>query len=578
MNYKTSISINGKRLSSFIEIFLKQDINNHHEFKILVDHEEIEEIGGHSLDVSSKEWLGKPLVITFKDTEFLGVVTNIRMLLSDGHQSDIEVSGYSKTILLEQGKHTTSWLNKSLNDVINDTLNIVDLEAQVKLEHKGILEYEAQYGESHFQFIKRLSKQYNEWLFWDGTKLIIGKPDEKEAIALEYNRELSNLSIGVQVKANSYTTFSYNSNDNRAIASQTTNDIRTLNELGTEAFHTSLDIFNIVPNVHSISRVKDKNELDTSLKKKQAAAVADLNILEADCNIQGLTIGSIIKVGSAKSEGNNVFDVKSYGEYMVIAIEHKATGTDEYSCHFKAIPSGIAVLPEPKVELPHAHSQIATIVDNKDPRGFGRVKAKMLWQKNNETTTWLRVMTPDAGTSDEHGEIRGNLVIPEINDQVMIGFRYGAPNRPFILGSLYNGGNITAGKENRNSLVSRMGSKMVMDDNDGSLQLTDKGGVDMKFDGAGNAVTQIAKQNTIGVGENGESMFKMDAKGNIALDGKESLKITIGDSLFEMLANGTIKVNGKVITVNAETSTEIAAANNHIAGITKMDGGDVFIN
>lgn len=578
MNYKTSISINGKLLSSFIKLFLKQEINNHHEFKILVDHEEIEEIGGHTLDVSSKEWLGKPLVITFNDTNFLGIVTNVQMILKDGHHSDIQVSGYSKTILLEQGKHTTSWLNKDLKNIIDDTLSAVGLEAQVKLEHQGILEYEAQYGESHYQFIKRLCKQHNEWLYWDGVKLVIGEPILTEAIALEYNRELSNLSIGVEVKANGYATFSYNSSDNKVTESHTKNDIKNLNELGTEAFHTSLNIFNLIPNSHSVSRVKDKSELDTSIKKKQAAAVADLNILEADCNKQGLTIGSIIKVGSAKSEGNSVFDVKSYGEYMVIHIEHKATGIGGYSCHFKAIPSGITVSPEPKVELPHAHSQIATIVDNVDPKGFGRVKAKMLWQKNNETTTWLRVMTPDAGRSDKHGEIRGNLVIPEINDQVMLGFRYGDPNRAFVLGSLYNGGNITAGKQNRNSLVSRMGSKMIMDDNDGSLQLTDKGGVDMRFDGAGNAVTQIAKQNTIGVGENGESMFKMDAKGNIALNGKESLKITVGDSVFEMLSDGTIKVNGKVITVNAETSTEISAANNHIAGITKMDGGDVFIN
>jgi len=548
MNYKTSISINGKRLSSFIKLSLKQEINNHHEFKILVDHEEIEKIGGHTLDVSSKEWLGNPLVITFNDTEFLGVVTNVRMILKDGHQSDIEISGYSKTILLEQGNHTTSWLNKGLKNIIEDTLSAVGLEAQVKLEHKGILEYEAQYGESHYQFIKRLCKQHNEWLYWDGVKLVIGKPVLTEAIALEYNRELSKLSIGVEVKANGYATFSYNSSDNRVTESHTQNDIKTLNELGTEAFHTSLDIFKVIPNSHSISRVKDKSELDTSIKKKQAATVADLNILEADCNKQGLTIGSIIKVGSAKSEGNNVFDVKSYGEYMVIAIEHKATGTDEYSCHFKAIPSGVTVLPEPKVELPHAHSQIATIVDNVDPKGFGRVKAKMLWQKNNETTSWLRVMTPDAGRSDEHGEIRGNLVIPEINDQVMIGFRYGDPNRPFILGSLYNGGNITAGKENRNSLVSRMGSKMIMDDNEGSLQLTDKGGVDMKFDGAGNSLISAKSSKIITVGESASDAI-FDKEGNITLTAKSTITFIVDGSMIE-ITKDNISLSGDNIEVN----------------------------
>ncbi|MGJ8660012.1 MAG: hypothetical protein ACSHWV_09165 [Cellulophaga fucicola] len=126
-----------------------------------------------------------------------------------------------------------------------------------------------------------------------------------------------------------------------------------------------------------------------------------------------------------------------------------------------------------------------------------------------------------------------------------------------------------------------MGSKMIMDDNDGSLQLTDKGGVDMKFDGAGNAITDVATKQTINVGgEKGSpnSTFNMDSDGNIIFEGKKSLKISIGESVFEMSADGTIKVNGKKITLKAESETEILAANNHIEGITKLDGGDVFIN
>jgi uncharacterized protein involved in type VI secretion and phage assembly len=156
-------------------------------------------------------------------------------------------------------------------------------------------------------------------------------------------------------------------------------------------------------------------------------------------------------VSSAKWSGKSNFDIQNYGEYIIIDIEHNATGQATYSSHFKAIPSGVEVLPEPKVALPQAHSQIGKIMDNVDPKGLGRVKAQLLWQKHEQTTTWLRVMTPDAGKSDKHGEIRGNLVIPEVGDQVVIGFRYGDPTRAYVMGSLYNGGNIAKGKENRNS-------------------------------------------------------------------------------------------------------------------------------
>lgn len=577
MNYKTKISIDGSYLNTFEKVHLKQPINDHHEFKVIVDHDEIEALGSHTLD-ASKAWLGKSIIISFDETEFSGIITEINLLHNNGHSGLLEVTGYSKTILLEQGDHTTSWLNKDLRTIFKDTAEVVAIETVIEPQHTAILEYESQYGESHFSFIQRLCKQHNEWLYWDGIKLIIGKPALGDPISLQYGQELSNINIGIKAKANSYSIFSYSSGDNTRHESSTKDDVVGMNELGLDSLNTSLEIFKTKVNTHSVARVKDKSELDTSLKKKQSAIAADLHILEADCSQQNLTVGSVIKVSSAKLDGKANFDIQNYGEYLIIDIEHTATGQTTYSSHFKAIPSGIEVLPEPNVTLPQAHSQIGAIIDNVDPKGFGRVKAQLLWQKNEQTTTWLRVMTPDAGKSDAHGEIRGNLVIPEIGDQVVVGFRYGDPNRAYVMGSLYNGGNIAAGKENRNSLVSRMGSKMIMDDNDGSLQLTDKGGVDMRFDGAGNALTQIANTNIIGVGKEGQSTLKMDADGNIALDGKESLKITIGKSIFEMLSDGTIKVNGKIITVNAETSTEIAAANNHISGITKLDGGDVFIN
>lgn len=549
MNYKTKISIDGSYLNTFEKVNLKQTINDHHEFKIVVDHDEIEALGSHTLD-ASKEWLGKSVIISFDQTEFSGIVTHINLLHNNGHSGLLEVSGYSKTILLEQGNHTTSWLNKNLESIFKETVAVVDFETKIKPQHKGVLEYEAQYGESHFDFIKRLCKQHNEWLYWDGIKLIVGKPTLEEPISLQYGQELSNMNIGMKIKANSYTTFSYNSGDDTRHESSTKNDVKGMNELGMDSLNTSLEIFKTKVNTHSIARVKDKSELDISLKKKQSAIAADLHVLEADCSKQNITIGSVIKVSSAKWDGRANFDIQNYGEYLVIDIEHKATGQTTYSSHFKAISSSIEVLPEPTVTIPQAHSQIGTIIDNVDPKGYGRVKAQLLWQKQDQTTTWLRVMTPDAGKSDAHGEIRGNLIIPEIGDQVVVGFRYGDPNRAYVMGSLYNGGNIKAGKENRNSLVSRMGSKMIMDDNDGSLQLTDKGGVDMRFDGAGNSKTTINANNTVNTGSTNifnvgntqsinvgakkdtppQSTLTMDDQGNILLEGKTTITLKVGES------------------------------------------------
>ena len=59
-----------------------------------------------------------------------------------------------------------------------------------------------------------------------------------------------------------------------------------------------------------------------------------------------------------------------------------------------------------------------------------------------------------------------------------------------------------------------------------------------------------------------------------------STKITlhVGESSLVMDSAGNITLSGKVIKISGKTSTEISAPKNHIAGTTKMDGGDVFIN
>lgn len=41
MNYKTKISIDSVYLNNFEEIYLKQSINDHQKFKIVVDHAKV---------------------------------------------------------------------------------------------------------------------------------------------------------------------------------------------------------------------------------------------------------------------------------------------------------------------------------------------------------------------------------------------------------------------------------------------------------------------------------------------------------------------------------------------------------
>ena len=549
---KTTLSIDGSRLSNFEHVSLTQIINDHHSFEITVDDSIIESTGSYTLD-KSKEWLGKPVVINFDEKEFLGVVTNVQLIHNNGHSGQLLVSGYSKTILLEGGEHVHSWLEKDLATIVNDTVKAAGVQAAVAPVFTTPIEYQVQYQESHFQFIQRLAKQYNEWLYYDGVKLVFGKPALESAIPIEYGRDMNTINVSIETKANSYNHFSYNALDDKKNESKTKGTVVGLNELGSFAFNASKDLFKIEANGFSSARVKDKSEIDSMLSNKQGSAVAEANVLSANSTKQGLTVGSVIKVTSAKYD-NGAFDIKNYGEYIITEITHDATGTKEYSNQFKAISSGVEVLPEPGVSFPVAQPQIATVVSNEDPKKKGRIQVQFQWQSGEMKTSWLRVMSPDAGKSDLVGTNRGFVHIPEVDDQVMVGFRYSDPNRPFVMGSLFSGTTGAGGLDGNKikSLTTRTGSTITFDDSEGQGKIT-------VSDPSGNTITL-----------NGDETITISAPKSITMNSKE---ITLNaEEKITLKGDNNVDVNSKEITNTAKSKLElISNANMTVSSKTKEE-------
>ena len=195
--------IDRKEISHFTTIELHQTINSHHHFKISVPHSVIEKPRAYTIE-NAQKWLGGVLHIAFENNNnFLGIVTNIQYAQELGHVgSQIIISGYSKTILLESGPKLNSWENTNLRDIIKEVIKTAageQLQNDIKPEFGTTLEYQTQYLETDFQFIQRLAKQYNEWLYYDGEKLFFGKPNpNSDYKKLIYNQDLYNLNIAVQ--------------------------------------------------------------------------------------------------------------------------------------------------------------------------------------------------------------------------------------------------------------------------------------------------------------------------------------------------------------------------------------------
>lgn len=160
-------------------------------------------------------------------------------------------------------------------------------------------------------------------------------------------------------------------------------------------------------------------------------------------NVRGVAVGQTFNLTGHLYE-------KANREYLVLASNlslseiPEETGTGViYDCanEVEVQPTGEVfrmprVTPKPVVSGP----QSALVVG---PEGkevwtdeFGRVKVRFLWDRyarnDASDSCWVRVNQAWAGSNF------GGMYIPRIGQEVMVGFMNGDPDRPIILGGLYN--------------------------------------------------------------------------------------------------------------------------------------------
>jgi uncharacterized protein involved in type VI secretion and phage assembly len=209
--------------------------------------------------------------------------------------------------------------------------------------------------------------------------------------------------------------------------------------------------------------------------------------------------GCIADIEMRKTDTN---DTSYFTKLMITEVVHEVDARGYYDGHFEAIAADTGFIPRPEFQLPKAEPQFAKVISNTDPLNQGRVKVQFDWQNGNSTTEFIRVMSPDAGSSDKVNKNRGFMSVPEVGDQVIVSFVHQHPDRPFVMGGMFHGG-IGAGGGVGNNIMSfsgRSGAELKYDNGAGSMNLKDQGGANMFFDGAGNVVHNANNNSTKTVG------------------------------------------------------------------------------
>ena len=182
-------------------------------------------------------------------------------------------------------------------------------------------------------------------------------------------------------------------------------------------------------------------------------------------------------------------------------------------------------------------------------------------------------MSPDAGGTDQVTQNRGYVAIPEVGDQVMVGFVHNHPDRPFVMGGMFHGQvGLGGGSDNRvKSIQTRSGHRIIFTE-DESIVITDKSGNEIHLDTTGSNISITApetmtlncKNMNINVGENMTTSVGMNQSNAVGMNISESagMNKTTSIGMLNMLSVGTdfiTNVVGKMtefIQGNKESHTE----------------------
>lgn len=552
---ETTIEINGVKINQFTTLKLSQGIYAHHSFRLVCPLGAVE--GGEgAIFKESKNLLGVPIRISVvsepgrSELFFVGIVTQMEATCNNGHPGSVVMSGYSPTIILDNNTHCDSWLRKSVKSIVKEVVDQYPddtLKYRINPAYKETIYYCVQYKETAWQFISRLAGKHGEWLYYDGEKLVLGAPKGKK-IKLNYGEQLSRFALHMQLKPGKFQVMAFDYVSNEVHTSEVAHSEINAghNELGEYAMSKGEQLFGgPAVNWHN-QFVRSKKQVVDAVSLRAACQISDVVQLNGCSDLPGFQPGDnvLVKMEEAKNPSDRLL-----GSYTVLSVEHNWDGMGNYSNEFVAVPATVKVPPVKPIAEPYCEMQSAVVVDNDDEAKLGRVQVRFHWMKKNNTSPWLRVVSPYAGNG------KGMFMLPEKGEEVIVSFAGGKATRPYVVGTVYNGGakaDFGQAQNNIKAIQTKSGIKIIMDDNEGSILVEDKNGNSLKMDG--------------------DKEILIQATGN--------LKLKCGEAELDM-KDGEITLRGKKININTSDDLNIecnAQANINAAVDLNMQAGVIRLN
>ena len=577
----TKVTVKGEE-QKFVSLHLRQGFNRHHTFTVVVNYlspnntfqQTPEKFIGYIGETASISFVHRQ---TGESYDFEGIITQVEMVGSMGETGGVAIHGTSPTILYENNRTLDSWMDQSLSTIIKEATQEygkVNLVSNPK--YAAPIPYMAQYNESVFDFMNRLSALYGEWFYYDGTKVYFGKPDRDNTEKIVYDMDLEEVRLVANLVPGKSARYDYVAQENKQHNADTPAKPDGMNDLQSIAHSCSEKAYTAKTTSAADPHVTDKTELDEQMRIVKNASGANLLNIKGIGKTCRIRIGEIIDVSFPDR-----MKLPPLGKFRIVGIEHEVRRDGHYSNSFVGVPDGAVHIPVPDVKRPLALPELATVKENNDNKGQGRVKVAFDWQKNGKTTNWIRVQTPNAGVSGAVPKNRGWVFVPEVGDQVMVSYEHGNPDRPYVTGSVFHSGSGKGGdKDNKvKSIITRSGNAIIFDDETGSIVITDQTGKQLIMLDGTDAITVMAKR-SITLTNEAESVIVMDDKSiglqadTIALEGRKSVTLLSGNECMVLSSEKSIiSSSGTNIKQEATKDYDVAAKNGTVNGVNLMIEG-----
>ncbi len=311
-------------------------------------------------------------------------------------------------------------------------------------------------------------------------------------------------------------------------------------------------------NASDLSKIETDNKRTVKIRMQQEA-IPSLGI-DGEGNVRRFAPSYKIKL-SNHFNGN--------GSYVLTTVEHSASVEGTYSSNqnvnlkyhnrFRVIPDALPYRPLRTVAKPRIYgTQTAVVVGNDASTEiatdkYGRVKVQFFWDRDGtktlDSSCWIRVAQCWAGKR------WGMFFLPRVKDEVIVAFEEGDPDRPIIVGSVYNDDQLPPydlpDNKTRTTIKTRSSEKGTTD-NFNEIRFEDKKDSEEIFIHAEKDMNREVENNdTLKVG------FDKKDKGDqtISIYNNRTVSLDQGNESF------TVKKGTRTVTVKGDDTHEVQSGN-----------------